>query len=111
MAPHMSVPVTASEVFSASDSTVARAIPSASSASGSREHSHGTSSRAASISPAESRSAIRSPVRRRVVPPSDAHVVAVSARVGATVLTAAVSTTGAATAIVVKATPRALESA
>ena len=54
---------------------------------------------------------MRSPVRRRVVPPSDAHVTAASVRLGATVLTAAVSATGVATAMVVKAIPRALESA
>ncbi len=51
-APHTSAPTTASEVFSATDSTTARAIPSASSACGSRPHRRGSRARAASTSPA-----------------------------------------------------------
>ena len=46
-APHTRAPTTASEVFSATDSTTARAIPSASSACGSRPHRCGSRARAA----------------------------------------------------------------
>ena len=53
-APQTRAPTTASEVFSATDSTTARAIPSASRACGSRPHRCGSRARAASTSPASS---------------------------------------------------------
>ncbi len=57
-APHSRAPTTASEVFSATDSTTARASCGASSACGSRPHRFGSSRRARSTSPAVSAAAI-----------------------------------------------------
>ncbi len=66
----------ASEVFSATDSSAARARPGGSSAAGSRPHSDGSSRRAAATSPASSRAAIWSPMRPNDVPPSETYVAA-----------------------------------
>jgi len=76
-APHRSGATAASDVFSAIDSVPARAIPAASSNSGSRPQSAGMSARAASRSlrGGTSRSAARVlPCAASEVPPSTAHV-------------------------------------
>ncbi|GAA4553148.1 hypothetical protein GCM10023175_48410 [Pseudonocardia xishanensis] len=63
-------------MFSASDSTPARAIPAASSDSGSRAHRWGIRARAAARSSASSEDASPAPSRTSEVPPSTAHVAA-----------------------------------
>ena len=63
-------------MFSATDSSAARASPAESSAAGSRPHSDGNSRRAAATSPASSRPAIWWPVRLNDVPPSATNVAA-----------------------------------
>lgn len=75
-APHTSAPTTASEVFSATDSTTARAIPSASRACGSRPHRCGSRSRAASTSPASSARPMTRASRTSELPPTTAQVAA-----------------------------------
>lgn len=75
-APHTSAPTTASEVFSATDSTTARAICCASSAEGSRPHRCGSRSRATSMSPAASAPPTARASRPREVPPTTAQVAA-----------------------------------
>ncbi len=76
MAPHTSAPTTASEVFSATDSTTARAIPSASRACGSRPHRCGSRSRAPSMSPASRARPMACASRASEVPPTTAQVAA-----------------------------------
>jgi hypothetical protein len=74
MAPHTSGPTTASEVFSATDSTVARARPAASRPDGSRPQRWLRRCRAPSRSPVSSSRDISCASRRRLVPPTTAHV-------------------------------------
>ncbi|SKW40421.1 Uncharacterised protein [Mycobacteroides abscessus subsp. massiliense] len=66
----------ASEVFSARDSTVARAMPLTSSRLGSRPHREGSSARASSMSLSYRWSDIRAPTATSEVPPSVAQVAA-----------------------------------
>src|SRR5690606_9244087 len=73
-APQNSGATDASDVFSATDSTTARASPSASSPRGSRAHRCGSLSLAASRSPRSRARAISSPSRPSDVPPSTAQV-------------------------------------
>ncbi|CAM5405573.1 hypothetical protein STENM36S_05936 [Streptomyces tendae] len=75
-APHTRAPTTASEVFSATDSTTALAMPSASSACGSRPHRCGSRVRAASTSPASRARPIAAASRASEVPPTTAQVAA-----------------------------------
>ena len=96
-AAHTSGAMAASDVFSATDSTAARAMPGASRSSGSREHSHGTQPRAASSSPDSSACAIRMPVRSRLVPPSAAHSATAVASRGARLATPAATRVGGST--------------
>ena len=76
-APQHSGATAASEVFSATDSSAARASPSESNESGSRPHSDGSRARAPSMSLARQLgSAISAPVRASDVPPSATNVAA-----------------------------------
>ncbi|KDQ66453.1 hypothetical protein DT87_04235 [Streptomyces sp. NTK 937] len=75
-APHTRAPTTASEVFSATDSTTARAMPGPSRACGSRPHRRGSRSRARARSPAARASPMARASRPSEVPPTTVQVAA-----------------------------------